>query len=488
MISLNQIPIDIRTPGAYIEIDNSQALRGLPGIPSRILVLGQRLAAGTVAAQVPTRVLDEAEAEAFFGRGSMQHLMFRALKANNAYTETWAIALDDGAGVAASGSVKFGGTGTAGTINLYIAGQRVRVAVVSGDALSDIATATAAAITAATDLPVTAAVNGGDNTQVDLTARHKGEAGNAIDVRVNHYPDEKDPSGLTYTVTAMAGGSGNPDIAGAIAVFGDEWWTDIAMPWTDTANLTALEAELASRFGPLTMMDGHAYAAATGSHAELTTLGNGRNSPHLTIMGGDGSPTPPWAWAAALTGVCAYYGKIDPARPFQTLPLDGVMAPKPEDRFTMEERNLLLFDGIATFKVDGGGRVLIERVITTYETNAQSVDDPSFLDLNTMKTLALLRYQVRARIQTRFPRHKLADDGANVGAGQAVVTPRIIRAELIALFRQWEEAGLAEDIDQFKSDLIVERDQSDVNRVNALIPPDIVNQFRIFAGNVQFRL
>ncbi len=489
-ISFNNIPIDIRTPGAFLEIDNSNANRGLPGMPSRILVLGQRLSTGTVAEAVPTRVLNEDEAEVYFGRGSMLHLMFRTLKKNNSWTESWAVALDDASGgVAASGTVTFGdGTTAAGTLNLYIAGQRVRVAVAADDAGSDIATKVAAAITAATDLPVTAAVNGSTAEQVDITARHKGLAGNDIDLRVNHYPDEKLPAGLTVTFGAMSSGSGNPDIADAIAVLGDQWYTDWIVPWTDSSNLTALEAELADQFGPMTMRDGFAYTGARGTHSALTTLGNGRNSQHLSIMGADKAPSGPWAWAGAYGGTAAYHVKIDPARPLQTLPLPSIVPPKVEDRFTLQERNLLLHDGIATFTVDDGGIVRIERAITTYQTNAQSVADPSFLDLNTMKTLAYLRYSVRARILQKFPRHKLADDGTRFGAGQAVVTPKTIRAELIALFRQWEEAGLVENIDQFIEDLIVERDSSDVNRVNALIPPDIINQFRVFAGNVQFRL
>mgnify|MGYP003632081191 CR=1 FL=1 len=489
-LSFNQIPINLRTPGAYIEIDNSAALRGLPGMPSRILVIGQRLAAGTVAEAVPTRVLDEDEAEAFFGRGSMLHLMFRALKANNDWTETWAVALDDlVAGVTAAGTVSFGGAvTTAGTLNLYIAGQRVRVGVATTDAAADVATNVAAAIVATTDLPVTAAVNGVTDTQVDITARHKGEAGNGIDLRVNHYPGEYTPAGLTVTFGAMANGAGNPDLADAIAVLGEQWYTDWIQPYTDSANLVALETELADRFGPMVMQDGHAYTAAAATHAALTTLGNARNSPHLSIIGADGSPSAPWAWAAALGAVAAYHTKIDPARPLQTLGLTGLIAPKVEDRFTLQERNLLLYDAITTFTVDDGGIVRIERAITTYETNASAIDDPSYLDVNTMKTLAFLRYSTRARILQKFPRHKLADDGTNFGAGQVVVTPKIIRAELIALFKLWEEAGLVEGLEQFKEDLIVERDGSDVNRVNALIPPDVINQFRVFASQVQFRL
>lgn len=489
-ISFNAIPIDIRVPGAYIEIDNSAAVRGLPGIPAKILVLGQRLAAGSVAEAVPVQVLTAQDAEAYFGRGSQLHRMFRALKANNRYTESWAIALDDdGAGVAAAGSIKFGGTVTAaGTLNLWLAGKRLRVAVAAAEASATTATNVVAAIAAATDLPVTAAVDGVDTTKVNITARNDGENGNFLDIRVNYYQDEKTPAGLTTTIVAMTGGSGNPDIADAIAVMGDEWYTDIVCPWRDSANLTALETELASRFGPLVMQDGSAYAAAVDTFANLATLGNARNSPHLSIVGVEGSPTPPEEWAAAVGGIAAYYTRIDPARPLQTLSIASVLPPAVEDRFTLEERNLHLYDGISTVRINDGGQVAIERMITTYKTNALGSEDPSFLDLNTMKTLALLRYQVRATIQLRYPRHKLADDGTRVGAGQAVVTPRLIRAELIALFRAWEEAGLAENIDQFKEDLIVERDAADVNRVNALIPPDIVNQFRVFAGKVEFRL
>lgn len=488
-MDFDQIPINLRVPGAYLEMDNSMAVRGLPGMPSRILVLGQKLAAGTQAANTPVKILDAAAAEAAFGRGSMLHLMFRTLKDVNNWTETYAIALDDdGAANAAAGNVLFGGAVTgAGTVNLYIAGQRVRVGVAVGDTPAGIATAVSAEINAATDLPVSAVVNRVTAKQVDITARNKGEAGNGIDLRVNYNFGEALPTGLTATITAMTGGTANPDITDAIAAFGDTWYTSIAMPYTDAANLSLLEAELTTRFGPMVMMDGIAFAAATGTHSALTTLGNSRNSEHLSIMCATGSRSAPWAWAAAYAGVAEYNLHNDPARPLQTLPL-GVMAPTDADQFTLEERNLLLYDGISTFRVDDSGRVLVERAITTYETNASGIDDPSYLDVNTMATLAYLRYTVRARILSKFPRHKLVNDGTQYGAGQAIVTPSVIRAELIALFKDWETVGLAEGIEQFKADLIVERDQSDVNRVNALIPPDVVNQFRVFAGKVQFRL
>jgi len=489
-LSFNAIPIDIRTPGHYVEFDNSRALSGPPAMPHKILVLGQMLAAGAAAAEVPIRVTSAGQAVERFGRGSMLAAMFSALKTANPSTESWAIPLvDNAAGTAAAGSVTFGGAPTAaGTLNVYVAGQRVQVAVAAAQALPAIATAFAAAVNAALDLPVTAAVDGVDTTKVNLTARHKGESGTGVDLRVNYYQGEALPAGLTVAIVAMAGGTANPDVADAIAAMADEQYHTIAMPWTDAANLTALEAELARRFGPMVQIEGHAYAAARGSHGALGTLGDSRNSAHLTIMDAHASPTAPWVWAAELAGVVAFNGAIDPARPFQTLPLTSVLPEAEADRFTREERDLLLHDGISTHLVDAGGRVLVERAITTYKLDSFGLEDVSYLDVNTVLTLAYLRYAVRARIAQRYPRHKLADDGTRAGAGQAIVTPKVIRAELVALMRELEEIGLVENLDQFVGDLVVERSATDRNRVNALIPPDIVNQFRVFAGQIQFRL
>lgn len=488
MISFNNIPIDIRTPGQYVEFDNSRALRGLPAVAHKVLVIGQRLAGGTVLANVPTAILSAAQAEDAFGRGSMLASMLAAFKNANDTTSVTAIALDDlVAGTVAAGSVAFTGPATAaGTLNLYIGGVRVQVGVTVAMTAAQLATAVVAAITAATQLPVTAAVDGVDTSKVNITARHKGEAGNDIDLRVNYALGELLPAGITAAFIAMIGGAGNPDIATAIAAMADTQYNTVITAYTDATNLAAVEAELEDRWGPLVQLEGHAFAAASGTHAELVTLGDTRNSPHLTLVGAGKSPTAPWIWAAVAGAVDAF--EPDPARPRQTLLLPGLLAPAPADRFTRAERDLLLHDGIATFTVDAGDLVRVERFITTYQESANGQADASYLDIETVRTLAYLRATLRARIALRFPRHKLADDGTLFAPGQAVATPKIIKAELYHLFREWEAAGLVEGFEQFKADLIVERNAGDPNRVDALIPPDVVNQLRSFAGLIQFRL
>lgn len=487
MISFDSIPINLLTPGQFVEINASRAVSGLQAMPQKILVVGQKLAAGTAPAGAPIKITSGDQGIQSFGRGSMLAAMVAAFLSANPTAEMLAYPVEDNAaGVAATRTVTLTGPATAaGTLNLYVAGQRVQVAVASAAAATVVATALAAAVNANLDLPVTATAAA---AVVTLTARHKGELGSDIDVRANYREGEITPAGLIVTIAAGVAGSGNPDLSTLFAAIGDAKIIGFVLPYTDTANLAVFEAELLSRWGPLRMIEAMAYGFKSGTHGVLTALGAARNSPFSSIGGLKGSPTPPWTIAAAYAGVVTYHGAIDPARPFQTLLVPGVLAPAQADRFTRAERNLQLQDGVSTFTIDAGGNVLVERSITTYQTNAFGLPDTAYLDVNTVLTLAYLRYTVRARIAAKFPRHKLADDGTLFGPGQAVVTPKVLKAELVSLFLDWMAAGLTENIEQFKADLIVERDAGDPNRANALIPPNLVNQFRVFAAQIQYRL
>ena len=245
-------------------------------------------------------------------------------------------------------------------------------------------------------------------------------------------------------------GATDPDLDDALAAIGDEQYNVIAVPWTAAGEIAKLEAELAERWGPTQQIDGVGIAAwkgAGGTQAQATTYGNARNSPHVSVMDAGGSPTPAWAWAAAIAGAVS-----------------------------------------ASAAGDRAGTVRIERLVTTYQTTASGVPDTAFLDLNTPLTLSHLRADFRNTILRKYPRHKLADDGTRIGPGQAVITPGVGRAEAIALFRRWEESGLVEGADQFKTDLVVERDAQDRNRLNWLMAPDVVNQFRVGGAKLAFLL
>lgn len=483
------IPLGIRTGGVFVEIDHTRALKGLPVMERKLLLIGQRLPAGSVAANVPTRVLNAGQAAGFFGQGSMLHNMARALdKVKTLYglIDVYAIALDDlPAGVVASGTLTLTGTVTqAGTLTAWIGGERVQAAAALGDSVSALATKLAAAINANTDLAFSASAAAG---VVTVSCRHKGEIGNGVELATAYYNEDTLPAGITAVCVNLAGGSGNPDVGTALAAMGEDWFYSIVSPYTDAANLAATEASMDGRWGGMDMRTGHVFNAMSGTHAALTTFGAARNSPHITTWGLKGAPS--WApvMAAAFAGVCEFNGAIDPALPLRSLEVPGVLAPRFKDRFTRNERELLLKDGISSTIVDSGGKVILERVITNYQKNPMAIDDESLLRLETKWTVDYWRYACRVRIALRYPRHKLASDGTRIPPGAKVVTPSLIAAELIGLARELEGI-IVEDVDGFKRDLLVGRSETDVDRVNAVMPPNLINQFVTFAAAVQYRL
>lgn len=488
-ITFLTIPTDWRVPGQYIEIDHSKAVRGLPGMPRRILVLGQRLAAGTVAAGVLTRVTRKEDGVNYFGRGSMLAQMISAAIKVNPYTEMWALALDDlGAGVAATFTITVTGAPTeAGTAYLYVGGRRVAVGIAAGQTPTQIATAIAAAVTADLDMPVTAASAAG---VVTLTARHKGAEGSSIDVRWNYYDGERSPAGIAMAIAAGVAGSGNPDVLTAIAAMSTGAYYTIIMPWSDPANMVAMETELQSRWGGMDMRAGHVFTAKSGTFSALSTYGAARNSPHSTVPGLNKSPTLPWVVAAQFAAGVEFRGGNDPALPFRGIELPDVMAPTEAERFTATERNLLLHDGISTIIFDESGKAIVEQVVTTYQTNTFGLDDRSMLKLNTKWTVDYMRYVFRFAVARDYPNHKLAGDDVlqRIAPGQKIATPKLIRNTLIAAAMQLEYVGLLEDLDGFKAALIVVRSEADECRVNAILPPNVVNQFDVFAAAVQFIL
>ena len=488
MISFNTIPMNILTPGNYVEFDSSRAVQGLPLMPHRILVIAPRLASGTVAALTPTRIRSAAEGELACGRGSIGAAMLAAARTANPYTELHMIGVaENGGGVAATGTLTITGPSTAaGSIALYIAGKRIEMAVASGAAQNAIATALGAAINADTSLPVTASVT---TNVVTLTARYKGTTGNDIDVRLNYALGEALPAGVAIALVAMASGATNPDVAAALAALGDTQYHTIVTPFNDATSLASVETFLAARWSGMIQKEGHAFAAYYGTLAGISTLVDARNSPHLSAVSTQKSPTPQWVFAAVLGAIDAGQAE-DPSncsRPRQTLALTGCLPPKLTDRYTREERQTHLEDGAATFLVDDGGVCRIERLVTTYKTS-NGVPDTAYMDVEVMRGLAYLRYSTRVRIALRYPRHKLAANGTPIPPGQAIVTPNAVRDELIALFQDWQGVGLVEDIAQFKRDLIVEINSTDPNRIDAIIPPNVINGFRVFAASVQFRL
>ncbi|WP_373629495.1 phage tail sheath subtilisin-like domain-containing protein [Klebsiella variicola subsp. variicola] len=492
-MSLGNIPDDFRVPLVIIDIDNSQALDSAPAQSRKIIVIGQQSPTGTATALMSNRITSDSTADQLYGKGSMQAGMLKTLRKANSYTEVWAMGLADiAAGAAAKAELTITGPATAaGTLALLVNGISVQVGVSADDTADTIATAIITAVNKLPDTQVTAALKADSTTIVTLTSNWKGVTGNAMDVRLNYYTGEQTPAGVAVAMTAFAGGTGTPDIAAVVAALGDDWYTDIVFPYNDTQSLNAIRDELLERWGPLQMIEAQLWTAFRGTHAESGTFGETRNDWLISCLGTNIAPQPHWLWAASYGGIAAYYLANDPARPLQTLVLPGILPPAKDVRWDMPERNLLLHDGIATHNVDAGGNVCIEREITMYRVNQYGDADTSYLNVQSPATLGRIRYVIKNRFSNRYPRHKLAGDDVLdlLDPGQPVMTPKIGRAELLDIaLTELIPAGLVEDFDDYKDTLEVYLDGADKDRLNFICHPNLVNQLRVLAGLIQFKL
>lgn len=252
-------------------------------------------------------------------------------------------------------------------------------------------------------------------------------------------------------------------------------------------NMTEMN-DTSGRWSYARQLYGHVYTAKIGSLSELVTAGDQFNQQHITLAGYEKeTQTPADELAASRTARAAVFIRNDPARPTQTGELVGMLPAPKGKRFTMTEQQTLLSHGVATAYVESGV-LRIQRDVTTYRKNAYGVADNSYLDSETLHTSAYVLRKLKSVITSKYGRHKLASDGTRFGPGQAIVTPAVIKGELLATYRQLERAGIVENYELFKQYLVVERDASDPNRLNTLFPPDYVNQLRVFAVVNQFRL
>ncbi|MCG8993215.1 phage tail sheath subtilisin-like domain-containing protein [Laribacter hongkongensis] len=467
-ISFDSIPASIRKPGKYFEFNTRLAVRTLPGNPQKVLVLGQKLAAGSQAALAPVDVFSDEQAAALFGRGSQLHLMARAAIKANPYLQLTAVAIADPAGNAATGILTLTGSATgSGVLSQWVGANRIDVAVSNGDTAAMVATALAAAITARADLPVSSVAAAGVVTH---TAVHKGTFGNDIKLAASC-----SAPGLTTAVAAMAGGTLEADYTATLAAVAGAGHHIIVAPQSTQALLTVLRTHLEFVSGPMEQRGAIGVFGWPGSLATGTTLTGQINSGRITGAWHRGSLRLPCEIAAAYAAVLA--SEEDPARPLNTLELAGLDVTGIDQRPLRTEQENALYNGLTPLEIGPGDRVQIVRAISTYTKDAQGVADVSLLDITTIRTLDYVRRACRERISLRFPREKLSER-----------TPDKVRSELLDVLFKLEELEIVEAVEANKDGLIVERDSQDVNRLNAKIPTDVVNGLHVFAGRIDLLL
>lgn len=490
-ISFNNFPSNIKVPLFYAEVDSSAANTIQDNGAS--LIIAYPLADSSIERNKLIIMPSADQAKKLAGRGSQLSRMVESYRNIDNFGELFVIAVDEPtAGSNAAGTIQISGTAEeTGTLSLYIGNSKIQSQVTVSDSAETVANGLHNAINTHLDLPVTAVLN---NSTITLTAKNKGLSSNDIPLCFNYYGTvggEDTPYGLNIVINQMSGGTGTPNLTPVIAAMGDKLLDFIAFPFNDLSSLATFNHEMddtTGRWSYARQLYGHAYTAKKGNLTELVEFGDKLNYQHITVAGYESRvQTGLDELIAMRTARNAVFIRNDPARPTQSGMLNGALPASDSNQFTLTEQQSLLSHGIATAYVSSGN-LLIQRDITTYQRNSYGIADNSYLDSETLHTLAYVLRKLRSVITSKYPRHKLANDGTRFGAGQAIITPAVAKAEINATYRQLELMGLVENFDVFKKNLIVERNINDPNRLDVLFPPDLVNQLRVFAVLAQFRL
>lgn len=489
-ISISEIPDSVLVPGQYQEIDNS--LAGSSDDVKKVLVVDIMSSAGSAIAGKPVAIASKAKARALLGEGAPAAIAVQNFLDLDTTEELYALPLAEAAaGVAAVKKITVAAvTPAAGTLTRYIGGVKVAIAVTANDAAASIASNLVAAINGTLDMPVEASVDGATPSLVLLTSKVKGEFGNDIDVVAGLY-GETDPAGVTLTVAVGTAGSGNPAIAAALSAMGGVRYHYLITTLADEASLAAFASELKDRYSAMRQIGGRLFVLFSGVSGDATTAGSviaraaKVNSPHIVIVPRGSNPQDPASWIARFAAPAIRKLADDPAANTQGTECSDLVATV---EFDSDTRQKLLEAGVATWRADSTGSVVIERLVTSYTEDSAGNPDTSYLDVQVVETVDAIRTAINAAAAKRFKTWKLASTEENFGSGSRVMSPGVWKTFLVDMYQQVfiQEKQWCQDLESYKKSLVVEIATGSKTRLNYQHRPVLIGQFLVAAGLNQF--
>jgi phage tail sheath gpL-like len=481
---MKQIPNNLLVPGQYEEIDNS--LAGAQGDIKKVLLMGYKTPAAPALAGKPIQVLTWTKAAEQVGYGSPLAIMAEAFLAINKIEECWLLPVDEpeaGAKWQKPFTIAAPNAG-AGSVDIIINGKTLSALVSAGATAAEVAASIVARINSEDNLPVEAA---SDEGIVTVSSLVKGSVGNSNTVSM-----VSAASGVLLEAGAVVPGTAATELEDLYPGLGGTRYHYFVSHFDDAANIKDLSAELESRYSALRQIGGRAFIALSGDVGSATEEGSiiaqakGVNSPHIVLVPRLKNPQLPCEWAARFAATACRILADDPAANTYDAQVNGLDAAEEVD---FETRQKLLESGVVTWRLDPVGNVLIERLVTSYTENSDGGRDTSYLDIQVTETVDAVRTYINAEAKKRFKTWKLAGTEENFGSGAKVMTPGVFRSFLADLYQSVfiQEKQWCQNFDAYKNSLLVEVMAGSKTRLQYQHQPDLIGQFLIGAGLLQFK-
>jgi phage tail sheath gpL-like len=473
-------------PGQYREVDSS--LAGTAGEIKKALIIAYKSAEGTAPAGTPVQALSDLKAASLFGYGSPAAIPAKIFLELNRIEECRVLPVD-APEAATTRQKSYTVSVTAaqqGAAAITVNGRRIdAAAIAAGATAGDVAAAIVARINGEIWLPVEAEI--GDGGAFTVKSVVAGTGGNANRVTITGEAD-----GVTITGGTTTLGTQTANVKNLLKALGNVRYNYFVFDFDDADNIAALGAELSGRFGAMRQIGGRAFVALSGDIGGVsepgTVLAQAEmiNNPHIVLVPRLKNPHLPGEWAARWCAVACRILADDPAANTYDLVVTGLTSDMEVDADT---RQILLTAGIATYRTDTTGNVLIERLVTSYTENTDGGRDTSYLDIRVPETVDAVRTYINAEAKKRYKTWKPASTEENFGSGAKVMTAGIFRSFLCELYRAVfiKEKRWRRDFDGYKNSLIVEVKKGGKTWLEYIHRPNLIGQFYIGAGLLQFK-
>lgn len=512
-ISVTGFPASDPVPAIRLNVLLGQGTRSPGAGERRILLAGPRAydvtgatAQGTATDDTVVYPVYSADtARELWGQGSYMHLMAKAIFANWRNAPVYGVSASKGASTQGTDTVVVGGPATAtATMTFKVCDTELSLAITNGDATLTIGNALAALINAQPDLPVLATFAVATLT---LTAKCHGEDSVQIKWTASGYP-----AGVTFTPSTGTLDAGTTGLAYstayATAFALDTRWTYV-VPGTNTlslittattglkarikANCTAdVQKRMSAILGDTDATNTDALAFADSMDDETVTA----DEPgwRFQCVWGKGNLNLPWVLAAC---VAAQRGKAtsgdinEPWGGFAGKVLDYAAAPDAAASWpTYTELTQCLNGGVTPLQYDSDAETATVVRSVTCKHLTSGADDYRARDTNILDVSDYVGYGLAASIADEFDGFRLADDDAGGNPPSPLpaktTTPSLIRQTLARLLVQdYESAGAIINVDDHMDELVVERNASNSQRVDAEIPIEVARWLLQFGGNVR---
>lgn len=484
----------------------------------KVLFLGPKTAAGSATSGELQETVTDAQINSLFGARSMLGHWLRAFKNINKVSQVDVIALDDNAGgVAATGSFLLTGTATEdGTLTFNVGSRQSNtypISVSDTDTADTVGTALAAAITADTDAPFTAANSSGI---VTVTAANDGTLGNAIGLEMSG-----SVAGISNALTAMNGGATDPDLTNVFDPIDGVRYQTIIYP--SAYAIATINSLMTARFNVNNkVLDGMVIMSETASRANLVSTYNSENEKQIYVIGNrpvndtqykgsslfelagtisaqfaairalrltDGESIAAFTIAGAQGARDSFGGAAIASLPYFNTPFANMPIIDTGKGFTDADVALLLAAGVSVVGNNiAKNSIIAGEAVTLYKTDSASNPDVSFKYLNYVDTMSGIREYFFNNLKSRFaqsrlttgailPRRNMANE--SVIRGFCVKLYNDLAGENFVLTQAGETA-----LTFYKNNLSITLDLAN-RKVTLTMKTPIVTQLGEFTGSIQ---